>query len=163
MATARTLANIKKHHYRVLHRTPAALTSPADPESSAADFATWLASFTELGYARDKTIKAPIVQGDIETLDDTNKKTMGYNLNLEATLLQSDPSDDDEYDALEGTSADLFFYSESTGKCRFYPAVILNFEEQAAGGETEATVLKCIKENASNKAAIRTIFDEPLV
>lgn len=156
---SRTLANIKKAHYRVLHRDPASFGS--GNYDTAANFATFLATFTELGYCRDKTIKAPITGGDEEILDDGTKLRQGYNLNMEGILLQSEPGDYTAYETIEGTAQDILLYSETRGRCVFYPNLVLYFDEQVNSGETESVPFTASVENAATKAAIRTRFAEP--
>lgn len=158
---ARTLANIEKRHYRVMHRTAAAFTSPADPESSAANFATWLAAFTEIGYCRDKTIKTTIEAADKEPLDDGNEKHMGFNGHLEFLLNQSEPADYTAYEAIENVSQDVLFYSEVTGVCIWFGAVLLGFNEDITSGEVETVLGVADKKDAATKAAFRTRFAEP--
>ena len=153
---SRTLANIKKHHYRVLHRTPAALTIP----SSASAFTTFLSTFTELGYCRDKTTQSNVEHAEAEVLDDGKEKKMGFNGHLEGILLQAEVADYTAYEAIEGVAQDVLLYSETTLKCIFYPSALLYFSEAVTSGETESVPFVYDAQNQATKAAFRTRFDE---
>jgi len=154
----RDLTKILKRHYRVLHRTPEAYTQPPD----AATFATFLATFTELGYCRDKTIKLTMVSTEEEPLDDGKKKHMGWNGHIEGILLQSAAEDFTAYEAIENIEQDLFFYSEVSGMCIFLPNAILIFNESVSSGDTETVPFEYDAENLATKAAFRDRFEEPL-
>jgi len=154
---ARTLANIEKRHYRVMHRTPAAYTQPAD----AAAFATFLATLTELGYCRDKTIKLTLEPSEQEVLDDGKKKHMGWNGHIEGVLLQSKTADYTAYEAIENIEQDIFLYSEVTGACIFLPEAILVFKEAVSSGDVETVPFEYDAEDLATKAAFRDRFDEP--
>jgi len=156
---ARTLANIQKRHYRVLHRTPEAYSEPAD----AAAFATFLATFTELGYCRDKTIKATLESSEQEPLDDGKKKHMGWNGHLEGILIQSEVGDYTAYETIENIEQDILFYSEVTGMCIFFPEAILVFNESISSGDVETIPFAYDAEDLATKAAFRSRFEEPLV
>ena len=156
---ARTLANIEKRHYRVLHRTPAAYTQPA----SAAAFTTFLATFTEIGYCRDKTIKLTLESAEQEVLDDGKKKHMGWNGHIEGVLLQTLEADYDAYEAIENIEQDIFIYSEVTGQCIFLPEAILVFNEAVTSGEVETVPFSYDAEDLATKAAFRDRFEEPTV
>ena len=156
---ARTLANIQKRHYRVLHRAAAAYTEPAD----AAAFATFLATFTELGYCRDKTIKSTIESSEQEVLDTGKKKHMGWNGHLEGVLLQSEDGDYTAYETIENVEQDIFLYSEVTGMCIFYPEAILVFKEAISSGDVETIPFEYDAEDLATKATFRSRFEEPLV
>lgn len=156
MAT-RTTAEIKKPHYRVLFRTPAAFSAPGD----AAAFATFLATFTEAGYAEDKTIKMNITKGDEIVLDNGNKLLQGYNGTVEALLLQTEATNYAELEAIENIEQDWLLYAEDAGRVIFFGNAIAAIEEDLTSGETEKMPLKIEKENFANKAAFRTRFAEP--
>jgi hypothetical protein len=156
---ARTLDNIKKRHYRMLHRTPEAYVEPAD----AAAFATFLATFTELGYCRDKTLKSTIEPGEKEALDTGKKLTQGLNGKLEGVLLQTDVADYTAVELIEDIEQDILFYSEISGMCIFFPYAILTFKEAVSSGETENIPFEYEAEDLANKAAFRARFQEPLV
>ncbi len=153
---ARTQANIKKRHYRVLHRSPASFSVPA----SAAEFATFLGTFTELGYCRDKTIKVTINKGDQETLDDGTKLLQGYNCKTEGILLQSEPGDYTAYETIENVKQDILLYAQSTKQCIFFPNALLAFEEAVTSGETESVPFSFEAENVGSKSDFRTRFAE---
>lgn len=156
---ARTLDNIKKRHYRMLHRTPDTFSIPAD----AAAFATFLATFTELGYCRDKTLKSTIEPGEKEALDTGKKLTQGLNGKLEGILLQSEVADYTAVEVIEDIEQDTLFYSEISRMCIFFPNAILTFKEAVSSGETENIPFEYEAEDLANKATFRTRFDEPLV
>jgi len=158
MATTRTLANIKRRHYRVLHRTPAAYTRP----TTAALFATFLATFTEMGYCRDKTIKVELGPAEKENLDTGAELNMGFNGHLEFLLLQSLAADYTDYEALEGIAQDLFFYSEVSEMCIFVPNAILTFKESTISGEVQSMQAEWNANNLATKLAFRDRFAEPL-
>jgi hypothetical protein len=158
---ARTLANIQKRHYRVMHRAPAAFDSPVDPTTSAANFATWLASFTELGYCRDKTIKMTIESSEPEVLDTGKEKQMGYNGHLEGILLQSETGDYTAYETIENVEQDILLYSEVTGMCNWLGAAILIFKESLSSGEVEVVPFEYNANDLATKEAFRTKFEEP--
>lgn len=154
---ARTLTSIKKRHYRILHRTPEAYTQPAD----AAAFATFFGTFTELGYARDKTIKLTLEPSEQEALDTGKKKHMGWNGHFEGTLLQSEIADYTAVEAIENIEQDIFVYSEVTGMCIFLPNAILVFNEAVSSGDTEVIPFVYDAEDLATKAAFRDRFQEP--
>jgi len=154
---ARTLANIVKNNYRILHRATATFDQP----TSAAEWTTFLATFTELGYCRDKTIKATVGRGDQETLDDGTKKVMGYNGKLEGILLQSKAADYTAYETIEGDDLDVILVDETNLVCNFFPHAILFFEESVAGGETETVPFVYERENMASKSTFRIRFAIP--
>jgi hypothetical protein len=154
---ARTLASIKRRHYRVLHRAPAAYTRP----TTSGNFTTFLATFTELGYCRDKTIKVELTPAEKENLDTGAELNMGFNGHLEFILLQSTPTDFTAYEAIEGVSQDLFFYSEVSEMCIFVPTAILSFKESMVSGEIESIPAEWNATNLATKAAFRDRFAEP--
>jgi hypothetical protein len=155
----RTSANVLKRHYRVMHRTPAAYVEPAD----AAAFATFLATFTELGYCRDKTIKLTLEPSEVETFDDGTNKQMGWNGHLEGTLLQSEDADYTAYEAIENIDQDIFLYSEVTGMCIFLGNALLVFLEAISSGDVESVPFTYDKTDMATKATFRSRFEEPLV
>ena len=155
---ARTAANIKKPHYRVLHRTPD--TGDVPP----ADLAAWttlLATFTELGYCRDKTIKLEFSEGDEEILDDGTKKKLGYNALLEFTLLQSEASDYTAYEAIENLAQDILIADTTNNRAIYIPNALLFFGESVVSGEVEAVPAKYEADNLSAKSDFRTRFAIP--
>ena len=154
---ARTKANIKKRRYRALHRAPVAFALPAD----AAEFATFLATFTELGICREKTLNSNITKGDEETLDDGTKKALGYNGRLEGVLLQSDPTDYTAYETIENVEQDILFLSQDGQVALFFPNATLFFEETVSGGDTEAIPFSYEVENLTQKSDFRTRFAVP--
>ena len=154
---ARTLANILKRHYRVMHRAPASYTRPSD----AATFATFLGTLTELGYCRDKTIKLTMEPTEQEPLDDGKKKHMGWNGHIEGILLQSAAEDFTAYEAIENIEQDIFIYSEVSEMCIFLPNAILIFKESVSSGDTETVPFEYDAENLATKAAFRDRFAEP--
>lgn len=154
---ARTLSNIEKRHYRVMHRTPAAYTRPTD----AAGFATFLATFTELGYCRDKTIKLTLEPSEQETLDTGKKKHMGWNGHLEGILLQSAAADYTAYETIENTEQDVLIYSEVSQMVIFVPNAILIFKEAVSSGDVETVPFEYDAEDLATKDAFRDRFAEP--
>lgn len=154
---ARTLSNIKKRHYRILHRTPESFSIPAD----AAAFSTFLATFTELGYCEDKTLESNIKPAEKISLDDGSKLAQGFNGDLKGTLLQSAVADYTAVETIEDTAQDILLYAEDTGTCIFYPEAKLSFEESVKSGEVEKIPFSCEKENFASKSDFRTRFDEP--
>ncbi len=154
----RTAANIKKPHYRVMHRAPA--TGDVPP----ADLAAWttlLATFTELGYCRDKAIKLEITEGDEEVLDDGSKLKLGFNGLLEFTLLQSEKTDYDAYEAIENIAQDILLVDETNLRVLFIPSALLFFGESVVSGDVEAIPAKYEAENLSEKSDFRTRFAIP--
>jgi hypothetical protein len=154
---ARTSSNIKRRHYRVLTRAATTFTEP----TSASEFDTFLATFTELGYCRDKTIKLEFSEGDQEVLDDGTKKKLGYNAVIEFILLQSEPADYTALEAIENVATDLLLYAENEEMCIFVPSALLFFGESVVSGEVEALPAKYEAENLSAKSDFRTRFAEP--
>lgn len=154
---ARATANIEKRHYRVMHRTPAAYTQPAD----AAAFTTFLATLSELGYCRDKTIKLTMEPSEQEVLDTGKKLHMGWNGHLEGVLLQTLEADYDAYEAIENIEQDIFLYSEVTGQCIFLPEAILVFKEAVSSGDVESIPFEYDAEDLATKATFRDRFEEP--
>jgi hypothetical protein len=140
-----------------MHRTPTAYTQP----TTAAEFTTFLATFTELGYCRDKTLKMPIEPAEQEVLDDGKKKHMGFNGHLEGVLLQSAVADYTAYEAIENIEQDIFIYSEVSEMCIFLPNAILVFKEAVSSGDTETIPFEYDAENLATKAAFRDRFAEP--
>ena len=157
MATARTLANIKRRHYRMLHRAPAAYTRP----TSAALFTTFLATFTEMGFCRDKTLKVGVVPAEKVELDDGGELNLGFNGHLEGSLLQTQATDFTDYEGLEGVSQDYLFYSEVSEMVIFVPTAKLTFKENMTSGEVETLDFEWNATNLATKAAFRDRFAEP--
>lgn len=156
MAT-RDTTKIKKRRYRILQRTAASFTKP----TSAAEYTTLLGTFTEMGYARNKSIKMTIEKGDEEVLDDGTKLLQGYNGKLEGEILQSDEAMYTELTGIENTNIDLLITDEVTNKAVFFPTVRLFFLESITSGETEIIPFVYEKENFSVKSDFRTHFDIP--
>lgn len=154
---ARTLANIGKRHYRVLHRAPATFDQPAD----LSEWTTFLATFTELGYCRDKTIKQTIEPEEKEALDDGTKLLLSYKGTLEGLLLQSKPADYTAYEAIENTEQDVILVSSDV--CIFLGEAVLDFGEAVVSGEVETVPFKFEKEGMANKSSFRTRFLIPTV
>jgi len=153
---ARTSANVKKAYYRVLHRAPAAFSQPAD----AAAFATFLGTFTELGFCEGKTVKITFEEGEKFELDDGTQKRIDYLGKVEFTLAQSEVADYTAAEAIENVDQDIFLYSEGTGRCIFIPNALLFFGEAVTGGEVEK-MPAIYEKTVSNKADFRTRFSEP--
>lgn len=157
----RLATQIKKYRYRIMYRDDDDFDSPADPESSAANFATWLASFSEMGYSRDKTPKYELTEVDPEVLDDGNEVKMGWDLHLESELLEAMETNLDTLEALEGDYRDILFYCEVTGHCVWFGDVLPYFNDSGVGGETGLIRMVVDKKNNATKAAARTVFEEP--
>jgi len=155
---ARTAANIKKPHYRVMHRTPD--TGDVPPADNAA-WITLLATFTEIGYCRDKTIKLEFTEGDEEILDDGTKLKLGYNAVLEFTLLQSMEADYTAYEAIENIAQDILIVDETLSRAIYLPNALLFFGESVLSGDIEAVPAKYEAENLSAKSDFRTRFAIP--
>ena len=154
----RDLASIKKRHYRLMHRTPEAYTQPTD----AATFATFLATMSELGYCRDKTLKLTFEPSEEEVLDTGKKKFMGWNGRLEGTLIETEAANYTYYEAIENAEEDLFLYSEVSEMCIFFANGILVFGENLVSGETENIPFYYEASDLATKAAFRDRFAEPL-
>lgn len=154
---ARTTANIKKAHYRVMHRAPAAYTQP----TSAAEFTTFLGTFTELGYCRDKETKVTFETAEQEVLDDGKNLFQGWNATLEGILLQTEASDYSAYEAIENVLQDIFLYDEVTGRCIFFPNALMVFAEAVVSGEIETVPFRYEATDLPTKAAFRDRFLEP--
>lgn len=158
MATTRTLANIKRRHYKMLHRTAAAYTRP----TTAALFATFLATFTEMGYCRDKTLKVVLTPAEKEFLDNGAELNLGFNGHIEGVLLQTQAADFTEYESLENVSQDYLFYSEVSDITIFVPTALLSFKEEMVSGEVEGIAFEWNAQNLATKLAFRDRFAEPL-
>ncbi len=154
---ARTLGNIKKHHYRILHRTPASFAIP----ETEGQFTTFMNTFTELGYCRDKTLQSTLDPSDVEVLDDGTDLIMDYKGHLEGILLQAEIVDYTAYEAIDGVPQDILLYSETTEKCIIYLIAKLYFQEAVISGETETVPFTYDKKNIVVKTAFRIRFDEP--
>ena len=155
MAT-RATTNIKIPHYRLLYRTAGAFAEPA----TASAFAVFLATFTEIGYAK-KGMTLELVKGDIEELDDGTEHVIGYNGKLEGELLQTLDTDYDEFEALEGVSTDYLLYDEDLERVVFLPTALMYVEENIVSGEIESVPITFTKKNVSSRTAFRTRFAEP--
>lgn len=154
---ARTISNIKKRHYRVLHRDPASFEVPTDQSS----FDTFLGTFTELGYADGKSIESTIETAEKIDLDDGTKLPVGIKGTLKGTLLQSEVEDYTAVEAIENKKQDVLLYSEDTGMCIFYPNAILEFQEAVKSGDVEKIPFVYEAENLSSKSDFRTRFKRP--
>lgn len=154
---ARSLSNIKKPHYRVLYRDPAAFTVPADLTA----WGTFLGTFTELGYCEDKTIKLKGDKGDQITVDDGTKLTQGFNFSLEAKLLQTEAADFTAIGAIHGTSQDILLYAADANRAIFIPTAVPYFLEDTTSGETEAVPMTIERENLASQDDFRTRFAVP--
>jgi len=157
VATTRTLANIKRRHFKMMHRTPAAYTRPA----SAALFATFLATFTEMGYCRDKTLKVILTPAEKEFLDNGAQLNLGFNGRIEGVLLQTQAADFTDYETLENLSQDYLFYSEVSDITIFVPTALLSFKEEMVSGEVEGIAFEWEAQNLATKSAFRDRFAEP--
>lgn len=153
----RDLANIDKRHYKLMHRVPAAYTQPTD----AAGFATFLATFSELGYCRDKTLKLTFEPSEEEVIDTGKKKFMGWNARLEGVLLDTEPANYTYIEAIENVEQDLFLYSEISEVCIFFANGILVFAENLTSGEVENIPFYYEAQDLATKAAFRDRFAEP--
>ena len=154
---ARALGSIKRRHYRVMYRTAAAYTQPA----SAGDMTTFLATLTEMGYARGGSIKYTEEPADVENLDTGQEKNMGFNGHVEAEIIQTQPADYTELEGIEGTELDIFLYSEASLQCIFLPEWIPYFKTQVEGGTTEVIIMTANKTNQSAKSKLKDLFTEP--
>lgn len=154
---ARDVANVLKRQYKVMHRTPEAFSVPADLTS----YNTFLATFTDLGYCRDKTIKLGFVKAEEEPLDTGKKKTLSYNGTLEGLLNQATVADYTAYEAIEGIEQDLLLVSHQGDVAIFLPNAILTFEEAVEGGGVETVPFKYELEGAAQKSDFRTRFAIP--
>ena len=155
MAT-RATTNIKIPHYRLLYRTAASFTEPA----TEGDWTTFLATFTEIGYAR-KGIRLELVRGDQEELDSGDDHVLGYNGTLTAELLQTLDTDYDEIEALEGVSTDYLLVDEVLNRAVFIPTALLYIDEAVVSGETEIIPITFSKKNVASRTAFRTRFAIP--
>jgi hypothetical protein len=155
---ARTLASIKRRHYKVMYRPPGAYTRP----TTAALFTTFLGTFMDLGYCRDKTIKLELTSAEKEALDTGAELGLGFNGHLEFDLLQTQQTDIEGYEALEGVSKDYFFYSEISQMCIFIPTAIMSFKESVVSGEVESVHAEWNATNLATKLAFRDRFAQPL-
>lgn len=153
----RTVANIKRTFYQVMHRAPATFTVPG----TGTDWTTLLGTMTDLGIARDRTIKIEITKGDTEPLDTGKEKIIGYSGLFECVLLQSEPADYTSYETIENVEQDLLIYSTANSKAIFVPNAILSFDESVISGETEAVTARYESANVLSKAAFRTRFAIP--
>lgn len=154
---ARSLANIKKPHYRVLYRDPAAFTIPGD----LAAWSTFLGTFTELGYCEDKSIILKGDKGDQITVDDGNELIQGFNFTLDAKLLQTEAADFTAIETIHGTSQDILLFAEDVNRAIFIPTAIPYFLEDATSGETESVPMSVERKNLSSQANFRTRFAVP--
>lgn len=153
----RVKTSIKKRRYRLLFRTAATFTQP----TTAAEWTTFLATFTELGYARDKSIKFECKRADSEVVDEGDKVYLDYNGKVEAIGLQSAITDYTALEAIEGVDQDLLFVDDVTNRAIFVGEIAPYFDEEATGGETETINLLAEKEGLASKSAFRTRFDIP--
>jgi hypothetical protein len=152
----RATTNIKIPHYRLLYRTAAAFSEPA----GASSFAVFLATFTEIGYAK-KGMTLELVKGDVEELDDGTEHVIGYNGKLEGELLQTLDTDYDEIEGLEGVSTDYLLYDEDLERCVFLPTALMYVEESVVSGEIEVIPITFTKKNVAARTSFRTRFAEP--
>jgi len=157
----RDLTKIAKKHYRVMHRTPAVFSS-ADYADLTAHTA-FLATFTEMGYCRDKSIKVNIEPGEKEPVDTGKKKTIEYNGKAEWLLNQSSVADYTSYEAIEGIDQDILLLSENGLVGIFLPAAILTFKEAVTSGEIETIPCEYEAEGLAAKADFRTRYVVPVV
>ena len=151
---ARTSANIKKRHYRVLHRNPAAFGS--GNYDTLANWTTFLATFTELGFCRDKTINPRFEEADREVLDEGTIKRMDYNGIVEFVLLQTQVADYTAYEAIENVAQDILLVDETNLVFIFFPNALCWFGENVVSGETESVPAKFEKEGITSKSDFRT-------
>lgn len=158
MAT-RANTNIKKRRYRVLYRVTAAYTEPVD----AAAFTTFLATFTELGYCEDKSIKFGFQKGDAVVKDDGKKLQLDYNFHFECKAIQSSDTELNEYHGLNGDAVDLLLYAENQdGRCHVFKNVDLSIEGENVSGELDTLMVSADVEGVITKTDVHEFFDEPL-
>ncbi len=153
----RTITNVKRRHYRVLHRDPASFSVP----TTQADFQNFLGTFTELGYCEGNSIESSIETQEKISLDDGTKLPVGIKGTLKGTLLQSEVEDYTAVETIEGKKQDVLLYSEDTGMCIFYPEAILEFQEAVKSGDIEKIPFIYEAENLGSKSDFRTRFKEP--
>jgi hypothetical protein len=152
---SRDLTKIKKRLYRVMYRDPATVYIPPDE----AGLEIFLQEFTEIGYCRDKTIKSAISSSDSVTVDTGKKISVAFTGKLEFLLLQSEISDYNSYEAIEGIEKDVLIYSEVSKMCVLYPSAVLNFNETVSSGETESIAAEYEMEDFTLKSQFRIRFN----
>jgi hypothetical protein len=153
---ARNKASIGKNYYRVLHRDPAAFTTPA----SAADFTTFIGTLTELGICEDKSIKLNTDENESINIDTGEKCYIDELGTFEFMLTQSAVADHTRYTAVHKVAQDYFLYAEDQGRCIFIPNISMFYKEQLSGGEVEK-VQAVYERMITDKADFFTRFDEP--
>ena len=158
MANDRDRTAVKKRRYKIMQRThTTGFTVPAD----AAAYTTLEGTFTELGYARDRSIKLNFTKGDQETLDDASILTLGFNVSMTAELLQTDPEDYAAYETIEGTEQDFLLVDTVNQNAIFIEQQTPYFEEAVSGGDTEFIPMLIEAENVADKSDFRTRFAIP--
>lgn len=158
----RATTEIKKRRYRVLYRSATTVSTPAN--LTAMD--TLVSGFTELGYCEDKSIQLNIVKGDEVVLDTSAKKTVGWNGNFEAKVIQSDPADQATIEGLEGGSYDVMllpasYASGDAGTCYIIKACVPFVENNVVSGEVENLMFKAEYDNVAARSDILLRFDIP--
>lgn len=151
---ARTTANVKKRHYRILHRSPAAF-GPSNYDTLA-NWNTFLATFTELGFCEDKTINPRFEEGESIVLDDGTLKRIDYNGICEFTLVQTEVADYTVYETIENVDQDFLIVSETGGVFLFFPSMPAWFGENVISGDVEKVPAKFEKQGITDKTEFRT-------
>ncbi|WP_456408930.1 BNR-4 repeat-containing protein [Caldithrix abyssi] len=152
----RDLSRIKRRLYRVLFRDPQKFSEPTDPRI---EFDTWLATFSELGYCEAGGISSKIEPVGNVLLDNGKNKSYGFKGTLSGTIIQTEISDFETFAAIENVEIDFLLYDEKSGFAIFFPKALVDFKEEAKGGEIEKVAFEYQGENLAAKESFRIRFN----
>ena len=154
---ARTEANIKRRHYKVMFRTAASFTSPADLSA----YTTLVGTFTEAGICESKTIKLEFTDGDAVEMDTGVDKKLSSNGLFEAKVIQSAVADYTALLALDNVSTDYLLVDHAGAVAIFVGAATASVNESVVGGEIEGITIRHEAKNVVDKDDFRTRFAIP--
>ncbi len=140
----------------MLYRDPQKFSEPTDPRI---DFNTWFATFSELGYCEAGGISSKIEPVGNVLLDTGKNKSYGFKGTLSGTIIQTEISDFETFAAIENREIDFLLYDEKSGGAVFFPKALVNFKEEAKGGDIEKVAFEYQGENLASKEKFRVRFN----
>lgn len=154
---ARATANIKRRHWKLMFRSPASFTTPADLTA----YNTLLGTMTEFGICESKTIKLEFTDGDTIEMDTGKDKLLSSNGLLEARGIQSAIADYTALLAIDNVAQDYLLVDHAGEQAIFVGAADARINESVVGGEIEGLTLRYEAKNVVDKDDFRTRFAIP--
>lgn len=152
----RATTNITIAHWRLLYRTQ---TSYSAKPASAAEWTTFLATFTEAGYI-ESGVKWKAGRGDSVVLDDGTKHVLGYNGELSGKLLQIGEADFETLIGIEGSDYDFLLVDDDNQRALVVLDGKMYFDVEFTGGELQSVPFIVEFEN-KQRSVMYDYFDIP--